>query len=480
MVLGKTRFLVAQVAMSSPEDTTSVVDSVSPTTCPNTETPSADSKALAIKNASKSHQIEVAVHSPKDEKNQHDDDFPEGGLRAWLVVAGAFLTLIPAFGFMTSIGTFQAYWSHHMLSHHSGSDIGWIPSLYTYLTLALGICVGPLFDRYGPRWILLSGCVLYVAMVFLLAECTELWQMLLCCGLLGGICAAMIGTTALGAVAHWFKARRGLASGVAMAGSSFGGFVLPVVLEETHDRYGYVWTVRIFGFIALFCLAVGNLLIRARLPPRRHTTKSSAVAEVFSLAVYRDLRVALLIVSIFGMETVLFAGLGLLPSFARLHNHSDDTGFYLISTMNGVSCLGRLLPGYYSDKIGRFNMLAIMIAFTLVSMLALWLPLGGNLGALYAFAGLFGFGTGSWMALIPACIGQLCRADEFGRYYGSVYFVGSLATLVCIPISSQLIEDVGPTAMVVFLSAVLAWSLAFFMLSRWACLERRWVLWEMI
>jgi len=233
--------------------------------------------------------------------------------------------------------------------------------------------------------------------------------------------------------------------------------------------------------MALFCLTAGNLLIRARLPARRgQTTKSSAVSEVFSLVVYRDLRVVLLIASIFGMEIVLFAAMGLLPSFAKLHDHSDDTGFYLVSTMNGVSCLGRLLPGYYSDTIGRFNMLTIMIAFTLLWMLALWLPLGSNLDALYAFAGLFGFGTGSWMALIPACIGQLCRADEFGRYYGSVYFVGSVATLICIPVSSQLVEDVGPTAMAVFLSAVLAWSLLFFVLSRWACLGKGWVLWEKI
>jgi len=222
--------------MSHSQDTTSVAAIVSPTTPPDLDTSSTNSEALTAEHVIKSGQIEVTVHAHDNEQNEDDDDFPEGGLRAWLVVAGAFLSLIPAFGFMTSIGTFQAYWSLHQLSQHSGSDIGWIPSLYTYLTLALDICVGTLFDRYGPRWILLSGSVMYVAMVFLLAECTELWQLLLCCGLIGGICAAMIGTTGLGAVAHWFKARRGLASGVAMAGSSFGGLVLPVVLEETHDR----------------------------------------------------------------------------------------------------------------------------------------------------------------------------------------------------------------------------------------------------
>jgi MFS family permease len=94
---------------------------------------------------------------------------------------------------------------------------------------------------------------------------------------------------------------------------------------------------------------------------------------------------------------------------------------------------------------------------------------------LYCFAAIFGFGTGSWTALTPACVGQLCRAEEFGRYYGTVYFIASLATLICIPISGELVETVGPQPMVAFFCAVVGLSLVSFTLSRWACVGRRWV-----
>lgn len=73
-----------------------------------------------------------------------------------------------------------------------------------------------------------------------------------------------------------------------------------------------------------------------------------------------------------------------------------------------------------------------------------------------------------------ACIGQLCRADEFGRYYGSCYFIASLSTLVCIPISGELVEAVGATAMVGFYSAVLALGVVTFAGSRWAILRWQW------
>lgn len=108
-------------------------------------------------------------------------------------------------------------------------------------------------------------------------------------------------------------------------------------------------------------------------------------------------------------------------------------------------------------------------------MLALWLPLGTkSLPALYIFAALFGFGTGCWMALTPACIGQLCRAEEFGRYYGTLYFIASLATLVCVPISGELISVVGAEALVGFFCAVLGLAMVSFAASRWACLGWKW------
>ncbi|KAH7020824.1 major facilitator superfamily domain-containing protein [Microdochium trichocladiopsis] len=352
------------------------------------------------------------------------DDFPDGGLRAWLVVAGSCLSLFPTFGFIVAIGTLQDYWSTHQFSDYAARDVGWISSTFAFLPLALGIFIGPLFDRYGPRWILLVGSIGYVAMLLLLAECATYWQVLLCCGVLGGTTAAMVTTAGLAVVAHWFKDRRGLAQGVAGLGTSTGGVVFPLVLEHTLSRYGYAWSVRIVGLIAAFCLILANMLVQGRTVCAH---KRSSARHIFSLSLYGDLRVILLIISVFGMEIVLFTALGVLPTYASAQpSYPPSTRFYLVSVLNAASCLGRLGPGYLSDKIGRFNTLLIMMAFTLVWMLALWLPLGQtSLAALYAFTALFGFGTGSWMALIPACIGQLCRADEFGKYYGAVYTVAS-------------------------------------------------------
>lgn len=400
--------------------------------------------------------------------------FPEGGLRAWLVVASAFLMLFPTYGLLLAIGTFQDYWLQHQLSAHTASEVGWIPGVLVFMTLVLGIWIGPLFDRYGPRWIALIGSAGYVAMMLLLAECDKLWQMILCCGILGGVSAAMLTTSAVSVVAHWFKERRGFASGIVMAGSSCGGFSLPLILRSALPKFGYAWSLRLIALVFLVCLSISNVLMRARLPPSAAAKKKALI----SISIFSDLAFSLFTVYTFAFELVLFGGIGILPTYATMSgDFPPDTGFYLISVLNGVAFFGRIIPGWLADRIGRFNTLIILMVFTLLSMLLLWLPFGHkSLPALYTFSVLFGFGTGGIFALTPACMGQMCKAQEFGRYYGTMYAAVSFSTLVGIPMSGMLAQQVGLQAMVGFYCALITLSLISLVFSRWAYLGRRWIL----
>lgn len=343
----------------------------------------------------KQQKDEIQVDESQSAVIDLEDDFPEGGLRAWSVVLGAMLCLYPSFGFMVSIGPVQDYLHLHQLSSYTSRDVGWIPSVFVYLALGLGIWIGPLFDRYGPRWIALGGSAAYIAMMFLLAECTRYWQFMLCLGVLGGVSGAALTTTSLACVAHWFKQKRGFAQGICMVGSSFGGLTIPLILRATFPKYGWNWSIRILGFVFLGCFLIGNCIMKARIPPSRKAKTGS----VISLSIFADLRFTLLTVSIFCFEIVLFGALGIVPTYATIStDYPADTGFYLIAVMNGVSSIGRLVTGYFSDQYGRFNTLGVSAVIALLAMLVIWLPFGAkSLGALYAFMTIFGFMTGTWM-----------------------------------------------------------------------------------
>jgi hypothetical protein len=107
-------------------------------------------------------------------ENVHDtdDDFPEGGRQAWLAVFGSFCGMVGAFGMMNTIGTFQAYLATHQLSQYNEGTIGWIFSLYVFLAFFCGIQIGPIFDAYGPRWLVAAGSALMMLSMMLLGVCT--------------------------------------------------------------------------------------------------------------------------------------------------------------------------------------------------------------------------------------------------------------------------------------------------------------------
>jgi MFS family permease len=61
-------------------------------------------------------------------------------------------------------------------------------------------------------------------------------------------------------------------------------------------------------------------------------------------------------------------------------------------------------------------------------MLVLWLPFGRmSVIALYVFFVLYGFGTGSFVSLSMACIGQISKGSDFGRWIGAMNSAVSIA-----------------------------------------------------
>lgn len=112
---------------------------------------------------------------PKTEAtpSQRTETFPEGGLQAWLVVLGAWLALFSSLGILNSLATFQTYVSTHQLANESQDTIGWIFSLNAFVCFFAGVYIGPIFDKYGPRWLVLAGTLCLVTSLVLLSFCTS-------------------------------------------------------------------------------------------------------------------------------------------------------------------------------------------------------------------------------------------------------------------------------------------------------------------
>ncbi|KAJ5237181.1 hypothetical protein N7489_007272 [Penicillium chrysogenum] len=409
--------------------------------------------------ANGSNGVDHLPDSDEEDKNA----FPEDTWAAWTCLLGSFLMMFPSFGFQTAVGSVQDYINTHQLADYSVSDVGWITAVLVFLTLFLGVQVGPLFDTYGPRVLLIFGSLANFACYMLLAQCTKYWHFMLCLGVLGGVSSAVITTVSISVLSHWFYRRRALASGICMAGSSAGGAIIPLLLRTLFQKYDWLWAMRIIAFMALGCYMLGVFLVRGRLP----TGSKSRRWLHLGFAFLRPL---------FSRSNLLsLAAPPCSPTYVRFAGFSEDLQFYSLTLLNGMSLFGRVLPGFAADQVGRFNTLLCMVCLTLIIMACLWLPYGShNKATLYAVVAIFGFGSGGWLSLAPVCAGQLCKTEEYGRFYGTVYSVAAFGVLLTVPVGGKLLQSTTPQVLIGFYSAILFVGLISVALSRWAVLDWRW------
>jgi hypothetical protein len=69
-------------------------------------------------------------------------DYPEGGLRAWLVVLGAWCAMVPSMGMLNTIGVIDAWIGENQLASLPKSQTAWIVSIYAFLLYLGGSCAG--------------------------------------------------------------------------------------------------------------------------------------------------------------------------------------------------------------------------------------------------------------------------------------------------------------------------------------------------
>ena len=77
-----------------------------------------------------------------------DNDYPEGGLEAWLVVLGAWCAMLPTTGMINTFGVLQAWVARHELASYSESSVGWIFSIHAFIVYFAGAQAGKLLKPF--------------------------------------------------------------------------------------------------------------------------------------------------------------------------------------------------------------------------------------------------------------------------------------------------------------------------------------------
>ncbi|KAK1676232.1 riboflavin transporter MCH5 [Colletotrichum godetiae] len=393
-------------------------------------------------------------NATQQEPHQHHVVDVEHRNSAWVCVLGSFLFLMPSFGFMQSSGAIQSFLLENQLRDYSARDVGWITGVSSFLTMLLGIQAGPLMDVYGPGLLGPIAAGLLVLMFFLLAECAKFWHFILCLGVLGGIGNAIATTVGIAVIGKLFNRRKGLALGIALSGSSTGGIIFPLALRQMFPMWGWKWSMRVMGVLATLIMILGIVCLlpferlNAIVANEGIATERSRKKAVMDFSAFRSVPFSLICGAIALLEFVIFGATAILPTLVALSEFSMEHGFNMLAILNGFSSLGRIFPGLVGDRLVHYNILLVMIVFTIACTAASLTAFGSTrIDALYAFSALWGFGTGSFLSLAPACVAKTCEPKDYGRYYGTMNFVISFSLLLTMPIGGQMLESLGSTAL---------------------------------
>ncbi len=362
---------------------------------------------------------------------------------------------------------------------------------------------GRLQKKYGPRNIALLGGVLlglgYLIGGFVGANFP---LKLVGIGVIGGAGIGLAYVVPLAVGLKWFPDKKGLVSGLAVAGFGFGAFIW-ILLANPPPILGfsgiisrqvgeYAYTIanvdlcfRIYG-IAFFALVILGSLVMINPPagwkpegwePNNNNNSSDdegthikdlSPKQMLKTRQFYLLWMMFLIGALAGLMVI-----GNIQNFANdpaegfmSHGYSDvdASNFAVIGAaiclpiLNGI---GRIAWGQISDKIGRKKAIISMCLFQ-AAMMGFFFFSVLNPITFFIVAAAIGFNFGGNFALYPAATSDSFGTENVGLNYGYVftsYGVGGIAG----PILAGVVQDLGLSFAYAFYTAMALCLLAAFL-----------------
>ncbi len=352
----------------------------------------------------------------------------EGGLfHGWYVVGVAFLANLLSTG--TTFYVFNAFLLPLCEARSwTRAEVNAAPMLGFVFGLLAQFCYGSLFLRVGPRLLMVLGSVVSSLAFIMLGRVEGLASFYLLYTLVYLGNGAMNGIVANTVVSNWFVAKRGRALGLATAGMSVSGVVLPWLATVVLRRLGLEAAFLVIGLLVLFFAPLAWRLVRISpescgLAPdgvRRRPGEPWPEPEdeggdwsaraMLSAGAFWKLGAAYSL-AMMGAVGVTYQ---LAPRFTDL-GWDGDAAIAMTAVVAAVATVGKFLWGVFCDLAEPRRVVAVLMAAKALGLALGLIP--GSLAALWLFIALFGFAMGGVMSTFPIMAAHLFGRGRFWRAY---------------------------------------------------------------
>ncbi len=325
-------------------------------------------------------------------------------------------------------------------------------SLFVLLETWLIPVEGYMVDRFGPRWVVITGGIL-VAVAWLLNSVASSLPMLYFGAAIGGIGTGCVYGTCVGNALKWFPGRRGLAAGITASGFGAGAAITIGPIRSMIEASGYEHAFLTFGLIqGGIVFVLGWLLLvpppslaSATVKPNQ-TAHGYTPVDVLKSPVFYVMYIMFVLIAAGGLT--MAASMAPIADDMKISKIPVDLFGMLMPALGFALFLNRIFDGvgrpffgWLSDQIGREYTMAL--AFGLGAVALFTLSQSGRNPVVFVLLTALYFGVyGEIFSLFPATQG-----DTFGSKYaaannGMLYTAKGAGSLL-VPIAALIAKSYG-------------------------------------
>lgn len=355
----------------------------------------------------------------------------------WVIVAAGLLISLSMYGVIESFAIMfkpiaeEFDWDRGTVS--VASMVGWVS-----FGVASLVC-GRLSDRYGSKWVILVGCVLFVAGTFLMSQVRSVWHLYVYFGVVLAVGRSATGVPMVALVTKWFVRNQGLALAIAQSQNVGSAVFAPLVvflLAHNDWRWAYVW----LGVAALAVLPLALLIrdtssavgtaVRERRSPHPSTDSEARGREQtvpYGMTLGEAMRTRA-----FWTLNLMVLGCCTCHSCILLHgfNHMTDVGVLdsvaarVVMLMAVFGMVGKIVNGLLADRIGAKWAIALFLGLQ-AAMIPMFIE-ARQAPSFYTWAVLFGLGFGGPMPVYAMLFREYFGLRAIGTILGVFFMVAAV------------------------------------------------------
>src|SRR5713101_1088953 len=335
----------------------------------------------------------------------------------WRIVASLFVTMLAIVG--------SGYDTTPVFVPALLKEFGWsratVSLLPSVAALTWGILVFPvgwLLDRVEVRLVMLMGAAA------------------------AGIGFILASRAAAFVVANWFGARRGLAMGVALGGTTTGGMLMTLTASYVIAHWG--WRVAYLVFAApVFLVVIPSvaLTVRSRPPGERTMSVAEAGDTLEGFETAEAIRTRSLWMIVLAQFLWAFATSGSiihLIQYLMDHHYSAASAANLLSLIFGLCTLGKVTMGLVADRVTArlaATWTLLLNAFGLLLLFGV-----EHVWVIVPLLATFGFLQAAPLILFPLLTAESMGLKRYGSIFGIVSCANTIGAVFGPPVAGSIFD----------------------------------------